>query len=123
MASKLGRPAVSTSIKKGQKLALGNDKTQRLSTWIDRELSRSMPAPDDTVQSYEDIVSKRQALAEKLVDTALKTRDDSIRLAYIKEIADRTEGRPQQSVDVTSLGKAVGSMSVQEAADRLDELG
>ena len=120
----MSNPKPGNLFKKGNSVAKGNDKSLRLSTWVNRVLDKQIKDLDSSnLDEYEQLMQARELLATKLVKKALKTKDDATFKAYFQEIADRTEGRPQQSVDVTSLGKAVGSMSVQEAADRLDELG
>ena len=122
MPSKPGRAPVSTSFKKGNTNALGNDKTQRFNTWLEKELNNELGEQNATVLGYAQEMIRKQALAKKLVDKALKEKDSALFKTLFSEIADRTEGRPQQSVDVTSQGKQIGSMSKEEASVRLDEL-
>lgn len=105
--------ATPASFQPGNKAALGNDKTQRLSTWIDKQLDK--PAPTD-LKGYEEGMTLRQLLAAQVVDTAVTTKDPNMKLAYVKEIADRTEGKPVQAlehsgadggpIEVTSLTNA-----------------
>lgn len=70
-------------------------KENRLSTWIDKELDRQM-TPD--MKGYIKGVTVRQAIARGLIKGALAGVDERIRLDYIKEIADRTEGKATQKL-------------------------
>lgn len=104
------------TFQKGNKAALGNDKTMRLSTWIDKELDTLVPE-DISVDLYTAGMTKRQYLAQRLVLKAMTT--DKGDLDYFKEIADRTEGKAMQKVDHTTLGKEMpqpiyGGMSTDE---------
>lgn len=74
-------------------------KEQRVSTWILRELERLQKIDDSTMEGYEASISKAQKIAQQMVDRALKDDDDS--LAYIKEVLDRTEGKPKQFNEVS----------------------
>jgi hypothetical protein len=69
-----------------------------------------------TIDGYEEKVEAVAALAEQMLEVALTTKDERVKLDYIKEIADRTEGKPQQHTDITSKGQSVtpilGGMSV-----------
>ena len=100
----MSNPHPKNLFQKGNKIAKGNDKTIRLSTWIDKALDGDVPTD---VSGYDEIISYRQFVAAKMVETTVTTKDPSIRLAYFKEIADRTEGRPSQPVDLTSKGERI----------------
>lgn len=67
---------------------------------------------------YEAQFSNAQALAEKIFNVAMSTEDPRTMLDYFKEIADRTEGKPKQSTDITSNGETIvpiyGGVSVHE---------
>ena len=65
---------------------------------LDKELDKEVP---QTVGEYEEVRSRRSILAEKMVDTAITTKDPLTRLAYYKEISDRTEGKPTQKNELT----------------------
>ena len=81
------------TFQKGNKAALGNDKTIRVTTWVERELT----------ESYDELMTKAQKMATILVDKAIKEED----LSFIREVIDRTEGKPQQKVDHTSKGEKI----------------
>lgn len=111
MPSKPGRPPVSTSFKKGNTASLGNMKEHRLSTQLDILLKKVNENKD-----YDTKLLNAQVLANKVFNTAMSTDDPRTLLDYFKEIADRTEGKPKQSTDVTSNGKTIvpilGGLSV-----------
>lgn len=70
----------------------------RLSTWIEKALLELQEE-----KGYENKVTKAQILGSKIVARAMKEGDDF--MTVVKEIADRTEGKPQQKVDHTSGGE------------------
>lgn len=106
MPSKPGRPATKGSFKKGNQAALGNDKTLRLSTWLDKVLDQ--PVGDiSTLSGYEAAMQAREVLVRKFVKTAVETEDPATFKAYFDTAADRTEGKPKQQTDVTSNGETV----------------
>lgn len=72
-------------------MAEGNDKTLRVSTWIERELN----------EPYDELMSKSKKMATILVDEAIAKKD----LNFMREVMDRTEGKPQQKTDITSGGE------------------
>jgi hypothetical protein len=62
-------------------------------------------------------VSINQLLATLLVDEAINGNDKAM-----KEILDRTEGKAQQFLDVTSKGEQLGTLSREEKLERIQEL-
>lgn len=87
-------------------------KEMRLSTWIEKELDNQLgrlhsAELDLGMQEYTEEVSRRQAIAKRLVNMALHKSDHQLALQAIKEIADRTEGKPQQKVDHTTRGESI----------------
>lgn len=90
--------ANSHSFKPGNKAALGNDKTTRLSTLLDLELDKPMPK---TVAEYDEIRSKRQAMAQELVDAYFTAKEPLVKKQIFDSIADRTEGKPKQATELT----------------------
>lgn len=109
MSSKPGRPPVSTSFKKGNTAALGNDKTLRISTWIEKALNKQIQEldPSANVEEYDRLLQAREFLANKLVKKAIKTKDDGMFNSLLREIMDRTEGKPTQPIDHTSKGERI----------------
>lgn len=89
---------------------MGRDKTLSLTALIEKALGRVIP---QSVEEYDEIRTYRMGIAEKLVDTAYHSKDDSVVLAYIKEIADRTEGKPKQYSDITSGGEPIRKIEVE----------
>ncbi len=80
-------------------------KEGRVSTWLLKELDKQAKLDENTKEGYESMVTNAQLLAEKIVKRALSDDDQS--LAYIKEVLDRTEGKPKQSTDITSKGEKI----------------
>jgi hypothetical protein len=98
--------ATSTSFKKGNTAALGNDKTLRLSTWIEKALDKPVPS---TLKGYEEGMTYREYLANEILNGAVVAPDPKTKLDYLKEIMDRTEGKPSQNInqDITSGGEKI----------------
>ena len=114
MPSKPGRPPVSTSFKKGNTAALGNDKSTRLSTLIDKALDKQLKDLNpNTMEGYDALMQAREMLATKLVKKAIMTKDDATFKSYFSEIADRTEGKALQRTDVTSDGEKMSVLFVK----------
>ena len=91
--------ATSTSIKPGEKKALGNDKTLNVTTWLKVEL--------ENVEDYGEKMKVAKRIAHDFVQTLMTTPDPALKLQYFKELMDRTEGKPKQSTDVTSGGNPI----------------
>lgn len=102
--------ANSTSFKKGNTAALGNDKTIRLSTWIDKVLDEEIGEDLATVEGYDSAMQKREFLARKYVNKTIKEKDVSIFRSLFSEIADRTEGKAKQYLDHTTDGEKIQSV-------------
>lgn len=113
MASKPGRPPVKTSFKKGNTASLGNDKTLRISTWIDKALDK----PVD-LEGYDQAMTARQAMAEDFVKQYFLATTIGDKSQVLDRLANRTEGMPKQSTDITSGGEKIvpifGGKSVQD---------
>lgn len=88
------------TFKKGNKAALGNDKTMRLSTWLDKALRD--PA---TAEEYGEAMSQMQAISTDMVKQYWKAKSALEKKAVFDTLADRTEGKAQQKIDHTTLGK------------------
>jgi len=71
-------------------------KEHRLSYHLAKKLAEIRKSGD-----YETTTARVENLAELLLSTAETTEDESLRLAYIKEIRDTTEGKPLQKSEVT----------------------
>lgn len=114
---------------RGKAFAKGNNmnplgapvKEMRLTTWIEKELDSVLGKQKEAElgPEYQSEVTRRQAIARKLVNMALHKGNDMTSMAAIKEIADRTEGKAMQKVDHTTLGKEMpqpiyGGMSTDE---------
>lgn len=108
MAGKVGRPPVKTSYKPGQSGNAGNIKEHRLSTQLEILLKKANEGA-----GYEEKLNNAQALAEKVFAVAMSTEDPKTMLEYFKEIADRTEGKPKQSTDVTSSDGSLAPVLVK----------
>lgn len=91
------------TFKKGNTAALGNDKTLRISTWIERELEEFYKDPTD---KYGAAMTASRLIAKKVVRQAI-TMPGDVALPYIREVLDRTEGKPQQKIDHTSKGEKI----------------
>jgi hypothetical protein len=90
-------------------------KEHRLSYAIQKELSGSR------MGDYNKKIAVVQLLAKKLVDGAFSD-DPKLALEYIREIMNRTEGRPRQSADLTTNGDSIaspifGGLSITKAPD------
>ena len=90
-----------TSFKPGNTAALGNDKTIRITTWIDQELDRFIDEEDATVLGYDNTIANRRAIARRLVKMALQAKDTNLAMQAIREVMDRTEGKPKQSTELS----------------------
>lgn len=77
---------------KGNKAALGNDKTLRLSTWLDKKLDE----PID-IEGYDKTITFRQAMSQDMVHQYFKATEPLIKKQIFDTIADRTEGKPKQT--------------------------
>lgn len=113
--------ATSTSFGKGNKASEGNDKTMRLSTWLEKELDSIVGEDESTLEGYEKGMQNRQFLARKLVRKAKKAKDDAVFKGLFAEIADRTEGKPSQSIDHTSGGEKIQSVLFVKPEKMVDE--
>jgi len=100
----MANPHPTVVLPKGARIAKANDKTLRFTTFIEKALERVIP---NSLEEYNEIRTYRQQLAEKLVDTAITSDEPGMALAYIKEIADRTEGKPKQSTELTGEIKVI----------------
>lgn len=107
----MANPHPSVVLPKGAQIAKGNDKTLRFTTFIEKALERVIP---NSLEEYNEIRTYRQQLAEKLVDTAITSDEPGMALAYIKEIADRTEGKPKQSTELSGQVQ-IGVMNLTDA--------
>jgi hypothetical protein len=101
--------ATSTSYKKG---VSGNPKGApakelRLSHVIEKKMREIR-----NYEGYDEAVERVNFLAEKMITIAENTNDPAVLLSYIKEIADRTEGKPKQTSDVTSNGESITGIAV-----------
>lgn len=121
MTSKPGRPPTKGSYKKGNQLAKGNDKTLRTSTWIEKFLDLEVPKHMVDSIDYDEQITYRQHIAKRLLNTTVKSKKDEVALNYIKEVLDRTEGRPTQPIDHTSAGNPLGELSDEELERRISE--
>lgn len=90
-------PKTRTSFKKGNKAHEGYDKTLSLSNWLDRELKRELEDSDD----YGERMTVAKQIARDVISTLRTTENADTKLAYFKEIADRTEGKSKQSTEIT----------------------
>ena len=106
----------SGTLKPGMKIAQGNDKTLRLSTWLDTELQRETGAVD----SYGEKMTVAKELARDVINTARTTEDAKLKLDYFKEIADRTEGKPVQKQEIT--GKDGAPLFTEMSDEQLKEI-
>ena len=97
-----------TSVKPGQKLALGNDKTAKLSTFIELALKSA-----HTLGEYESARTKAQAMAEDFVNQYWEAKTVAEKKAVLDTIADRTEGKPKQQTDITSSDGSLAPILVQ----------
>lgn len=79
-------------------------KEHRISTQLQFLLDRQLPVDH---AEYRAGLTLAEILAEKLAMSAVETKDPKVMLDYLKEIADRTEGKAKQSTDVTSNGETV----------------
>lgn len=97
----MSNPNPPNQFKPGNQVALGSDKTQRVSTWIEKELEELLSDTDATVLGYEKNLQKKRAIAKKLISMALQAKDNGLSMAAIKEVLDRTEGKAAQSLKLS----------------------
>ncbi len=83
----------STSFKKGQKAALGNDKTAKLSTFIEIALRNAK-----TVGELDEARSQAHAIAEDFVNSYWDAKTITDKKAVFTELMDRTEGKASQPI-------------------------
>ncbi len=79
---------------------------------IARSLSEAIRALG--LQNFEAGKTRNDALAAGMWDLALKGETEKIKLAAMREILDRTEGRPAQKVDITSNGQTVKAYPAED---------
>lgn len=96
-------------------------KEMRLSTWLEKELDEVLGKQKEAElgHEYQAEVSRRQAIARKLVNMALHKSDQMISMAAIREIADRTEGRPAQALKLSGDSDNPISLVISKAATEL----
>lgn len=94
--------ASSTSFKKGQRANPLGRPLNELSFSLN--LKRKL-ASEYTSEEYEEAVAYVDAITDQVMRIASDpTTEPALKLAYIKEIADRTEGRPTQRQELTGAG-------------------
>lgn len=92
----------------------GIPKEMRLSTWIDKALDKELP---NTVPGWEEGMTVRKQIAKLLVDGVILTNNPTVRLDYLKEILDRTEGKAKQ---VTVVENPDGTGIFEKATYKID---
>jgi len=107
-----GTKANQTSFKKGDKAALGNDKTMSISEMLKHELNENV-GDMSTVSGYDAELTRRRAISKKLIEKALREKESMVFKALFSEIADRTEGKALQRNDVTSDGEKMAVLFVK----------
>lgn len=91
-----------TSFKSGNKAAEGNDKTQRMSTYIEAALEKTLGELDlGTMEGYETSMKIKEVLATKFIRRTLKAKDDSVFDKLMNSLMDRTEGKPKQATEIS----------------------
>ena len=100
MSSQPGRPANKGSFTPGNQAALGNDKTADISVFFKKALKEAK-----TLEEYEEARSQAEAMATDFVHSYWDAKNISEKKAVLDTIMDRTEGKAQQKVDHTTLGK------------------
>lgn len=108
----MSNPHPQNQIKKGDKLALGNDKSLRLSTWVDKYLDDEIP---NTLPGYVEGLTYRKYLSKKLLNLTAKMNDGLAFKAMFSEIRNTTEGMPKQSTEIT--GKDGGPIEFAKYSD------
>lgn len=98
MPSKPGRAPVSTSWKKGDKPALNNDKTAKLSVFFAKALKEAK-----TLTEYEGIRSQAEAIATDFVHSYWDAKTITDKKTVIEVLADRTEGKPKQITELSGI--------------------
>ena len=69
---------------------------------LERKLADEM-----TMDEYEREVRRVDRLAERLLKIAESSDNEETVIRAIREIVDRTEGKPKQSTDITSKGEKI----------------
>lgn len=92
-------------------------KEDRISTLINKELDkiieeRKSRGEGETYEEYVIKMTKRQKIAQSIVDNAISNEDPELKYKYENMVVDRTEGKPQQSTDVTSKGESIQGLTV-----------
>ncbi len=72
----------------------------RFSTYIQRALDMAK-----TVEEYDEVMNQAQAIALDFVGQYWKAGTVQEKATVLDRLADRTEGKPQQKVDHTTLGE------------------
>jgi hypothetical protein len=75
----------------------------RFESAFKRVLSKALDAK--TVEEYDGALNRMDRLAERAIRILEKTENEAVFFAGLDRIADRTEGKPQQKVDHTTLGE------------------
>lgn len=81
-------------------------------TSIPYQYNKLIRMTDEELKEFEKKENKTGAEKIALVRYKAALKDDKLGLANAKEIVDRTDGRPAQSVDLTSKGKGIGTPPV-----------
>lgn len=89
----------------------GNPKGRPVAELTFGHVLRTKLISEYTSEEYEQAVAYIDAITDHMAKIASdKSTDPQVRLAYIKEIADRTEGKPKQQTELT--GKDGGPIEV-----------
>lgn len=102
----------STTVGKGNKLRQGKTtevtKPKELNFATRLKIAIANRVPDlSTMEGYQAEWDRLDALAERIITIALQSPDNKEAIAAINFIADRLDGKPKQSTDVTSNGKTI----------------
>lgn len=115
--AKTGGKVKRTSFKPG---VSGNPKGRPVAELTFGHVLRTKLVSEYTSEEYAEAVAYIDAITDHMAKIASdKSTDPQVRLAYIKEIADRTEGKARQAVDVTSGGDKIGGLSADQAEQLL----
>lgn len=92
----MSNPHPQNAFKPGNKVAEGNDKTARLSTFIRKKLRTSR-----TLKEYEEARLEAQLISDDYVDSYWKAKTIKEKKEIFESLRDTDEGKPAQSVKLS----------------------
>lgn len=116
----------STTVGKGNKLREGKTtevtkpKELNFAARLKVEIAKRVPNLE-TMEGYQAEWDRLDAIANRIIDVALNSPDNKEAIAAISMIADRLDGKPKQSTDITSNGETLAPVLVKFVGEEKSE--